>query len=95
MAKSRYKGRYYSPKRRAIYAQGDQIDHLTLFNLYNWICNICEEPINPKLRFPHRMAATVEHVTPLSKGGTHTWDNVRPAHATCNFQKGASEPETC
>ena len=95
MAKSRYKGRYYSPKRRAIYAQGDQIDHLTLFETYNWICNICEEPIDRRLRFPNRMAATVEHVTPLCKGGTHTWDNVRPAHAQCNFDKGASEPEAC
>lgn len=95
MAKRRYKGRYYSPKRRAIYAQGDQIDHLTLFNLHNWICNICEEPIDKRLRFPHFMAATVEHVIPLCKGGTHTWDNVRPAHAKCNFDKGASEQYAC
>ncbi len=95
MAKRRYKGKYYSPKRRAIYAQGDKIDHLTLFNMHKWICNICKEPINPKLRFPNNMAATVEHVRPLKLQGTHTWDNVRPAHAICNFNKGASEPETC
>lgn len=95
MAKRRYKGKYYSPKRRAVYAQGDHIDHLTLFNLHNWICNICKEAIDPRLRFPNIMAATVEHVIPLCKGGTHTWDNTRPAHAKCNFEKGASEPEAC
>lgn len=83
-----YKGRYYSPKRRAVYAQGDKIDHLVLFNLHDWICNICLEAIDPTLRFPHIMAATVEHVIPLCRGGTHTWDNVRPAHARCNFDKG-------
>ena len=98
MAKSRYKGRYYSPKRRAVYAKGDQIDHLTLFEQYNWICNICEEPIDRRLRFPNRMAATVEHIIPLCKGGTHTWDNVRPAHALCNWNKGdryEGPPEHC
>ena len=73
-----------------MYAQGDQIDHLTLFELHNWICNICEGAIDKSLRFPNIMAATVEHVIPLCKGGTHTWDNVRPAHAKCNFEKGAS-----
>lgn len=90
LTQRRYRGKYYSPKRRAIYAQGDEIDHLSLFILHNWICNICKKEINPKLRFPHNMAATVEHVIPLCKGGTHTWDNVRPAHASCNFSKGDS-----
>lgn len=89
MAK-RYRGKYYSPKRRALYAQGDQIDHLALFELHNWICNICEEPIDRSLRFPNVMAATVEHVIPLCRGGTHTWENTRPAHAKCNFEKGAA-----
>ena len=28
-----------------------------------------------------------DHVIPLSKGGTHTWDNVRLAHMGCNAGK--------
>lgn len=95
MAKSRYKGKYYSPKRRAVYARGDKIDHLALFELHNWICNICKEPIDSRLRFPNIMAATVEHVIPLCQGGAHTWDNTRPAHAKCNWAKGASESQAC
>lgn len=91
----RYKGKYYSPKRRAVYAQGDVIDHLELFIKHNWVCNICQKDIDPSLRFPNPMAATVEHVIPLSLGGAHTFDNVRPAHAQCNFNKGASGPEEC
>lgn len=87
---ARYKGKYYSPKRRAVYAQGDDIDHLTLFHLFGWTCNICRSDIDPKRRFPDLMAATVEHIIPLSHGGTHTWDNTAPAHAQCNFQKSDS-----
>lgn len=28
-----------------------------------------------------------DHVVPLAKGGTHTADNIRPAHALCNLRK--------
>lgn len=95
MAKHRVKKpiKYYSPKRRAVYAQGDCIDHLTLFELHGWICYLCKTPINRRLRLPHYMAATVEHLIPLAKGGTHTWDNVVPAHAKCNFGKSDSLPD--
>lgn len=69
---------------------GDDIDHLTLFELHGWMCWNCKTEINRFLRFPHFMAATVEHIIPLSRGGTHTWDNVAPSHAKCNFEKGDS-----
>jgi 5-methylcytosine-specific restriction endonuclease McrA len=85
--------RYYSAKRRAVYAKGDQINHLLLFELHNWKCYVCREPINRRLRMPNYFAATVEHIVPLCKGGTHTWDNVVPAHAKCNFDKGDSLPD--
>lgn len=31
---------------------------------------------------------TIDHVYPVSKGGSHTWDNVRLAHWYCNVLKG-------
>lgn len=80
--------RYYSPKRRAVYECGDNIEPLTLFELHGWVCALCREPINRYLRKPHYMAATVEHLVPISAGGTHTWDNVAPAHYICNMTKG-------
>jgi len=30
---------------------------------------------------------SIDHVIPLSKGGSHTWDNVRLAHMGCNTEK--------
>lgn len=30
---------------------------------------------------------SIDHVRPVSRGGTHAWDNVRLAHRICNSQK--------
>lgn len=90
MARARRKKpvRYYSPKRRKIYACGDRIDALTLFELYGWTCYLCKKPIDKYKRCPDWRAGTIEHFVPLAHGGTHTWDNVVPAHLKCNLQKG-------
>ena len=37
---------------------------------------------------------TVEHLIPLCKGGTHTWDNVKLACHSCNTKKGRSDYES-
>jgi len=68
-------------------AQGDEINHLEVFERDNWICHICKEPVDPKLRKPNKMAATIDHIIPISLGGGHFWDNVATAHAICNFSK--------
>lgn len=67
--------------------RGDKIDNLVVFEAFNWNCHICGEKIDKDLRFPNKMAATIDHIIPLSRGGEHTWDNVAPAHAMCNFVK--------
>lgn len=46
-------------------------------------CHICGETI-PSLDELH-----FDHVVPLSKGGLHMLENVRPAHARCNRTKAA------
>ena len=73
-------------------AEGDDIDSLTLFERDGWLCHLCDNEINRKLRLPNWWAATIDHVIPLSKGGTHTWDNVKAAHAYCNFAKANAVP---
>lgn len=44
-------------------------------------CHICEQPIEEhhKLQF--------DHVIPLARNGTHTMENIRPAHDICNQRK--------
>lgn len=32
---------------------------------------------------------SIEHIIPLSKGGTHSWNNIKLAHRICNTLKGS------
>lgn len=45
------------------------------------ICHICELEIENDLQF--------DHVIPLSRGGAHSMENIKPSHARCNLRKGA------
>lgn len=67
---------------------------ITLRSVYKrdgGICKICGQPcdLNDKSygqcgpNYP-----SVDHIIPLSKGGSHTWDNVQLAHMICNSYKG-------
>jgi 5-methylcytosine-specific restriction endonuclease McrA len=67
--------------------RGDEIDALQVFENHNWICHICEGIIDRELRHPSPKSATLDHVIELRNGGTHTWDNVVPAHKDCNERR--------
>lgn len=73
-------------------------DDVTLDRLFKkdkGICYLCGRPCDysdfKKIdsyivtgnRYP-----SIEHIVPISKGGTDTWDNVRLAHRICNSFKG-------
>jgi hypothetical protein len=68
----------------------ENINPIKVYESHNWICGICGKKINPKLKCPHPKSASIDHIIPISKGGTHTYDNVQPAHFICNSFKGDS-----
>ena len=68
----------------------DTISLKALIKRDKGICQICGAPTNEDdLINGHigRMYPTLDHIIPLSKGGTHTWDNVQLAHMACNAGK--------
>lgn len=67
--------------------KGEKINPLCLFSICDWVCGICHNEIDPALRYPDDMCATVDHIVPLSQGGCHVWSNVQPAHKLCNELK--------
>lgn len=65
---------------------------ITLEKLYkrdHGICYLCGKKLNLDTPYNDPLAPTVEHVIPIIKGGTHTWNNVRLACRACNTAKGS------
>jgi len=52
------------------------------------VCGICGRPVDHSLKYPHPMAASVDHIIPIARGG-HPSDisNLQLTHWTCNRQK--------
>jgi 5-methylcytosine-specific restriction endonuclease McrA len=76
-------------KRRALVLAGEpeEVDRLAVFERDHWTCGICSMPVMPSLKWPHRECASIDHIVPLSKGGSHTYTNVQCAHYGCNSAK--------
>lgn len=89
--KGRDRVRNMGHKRRArkMAAFIDDVSRDTVMRLGDWLCHICNEPIDPELEWPSQGFGTVDHVIPLSKGGAHSYANCKPAHLRCNCAKGA------
>lgn len=50
-------------------------------------CQLCRRKVDPRLRHPNPMSASLDHIVPLSKRGEHTMVNVQLAHLRCNMLK--------
>ena len=53
----------------------------------NYICHICGNPIYTFYKPRTKQCATIDHIIPLCRGGEHSWNNVAPAHLSCNCKK--------
>lgn len=58
-----------------------------LINKYGAKCHYCE------FLFASMRDITLDHYTPLSKGGTNDLSNLRLAHLSCNQAKNDMTPE--
>lgn len=65
------------------------VNHEQIWIRDSGVCQLCCEPIDPELKWPHPLSRTLDHVVPLMLGGTHEPSNVQLAHARCNISKGA------
>jgi len=53
-----------------------------------WTCHLCGEEVDETLPRLAKMGASLDHVLPLSKGGTDHPENLKLAHFICNVRKG-------
>lgn len=80
----------YRAKRAAKELEGSATDAQIRekWNTSSKTCILCGEPISMKLPPLHPQARTIEHLTPLHRGGKHDIDNIDFAHRSCNARKG-------
>ncbi len=85
----------YENERRAkkLGVESARVDRLAVAMRDGWICQICSDSIDPNATYlletgkRNPQYLHVDHIIPLSRGGTHTYNNVQATHATCNLKK--------
>lgn len=59
----------------------------TLAAVNGWKCPLCGKRINRNLRHPDPAAPSIDHLVPLSRGGTNDEANLQVVHLRCNLAK--------
>jgi hypothetical protein len=77
-------------RRERVLSNGDVHKDISIERLIKrdkGICYLCNEKVNINVDSNDNFYPSIEHVIPIAKGGTHTWDNVKLAHRYCNMIK--------
>lgn len=76
--------------RRRVRLRGGLYEKFTDEEIYardGWVCGLCLRKVNKRLKHPHLLSASLDHVWPVSLGGSHTRQNVALVHLRCNSSK--------
>jgi predicted nucleic acid-binding Zn ribbon protein len=55
------------------------------------LCRICQGVVDMSLSGNHKWGPTIEHLIPVSKGGTNDHENLALAHRHCNVRRGVKD----
>lgn len=70
-------------------------ERLAIYERDAWMCQLCNEPVDPSLPPTHRWAATLDHVVCQSWTliPDHSASNLRLSHRMCNSVRGDSNSD--
>lgn len=76
-------------RRRALQAGAfvEDVVRESVFAADGYLCHLCGAKVDLAKTAPHPSSPTVDHIVPLSKGGSHERANCRTAHFGCNARK--------
>jgi hypothetical protein len=66
----------------------ERISRFEIYSRDKWECQLCHKPVKRELTWPHKQCASLDHILPLSRGGTNTVANLQLAHYSCNSRRG-------
>ena len=85
------RGGHSAKRRREVVKAGETIKFDELLMRDGPLCQICAELMDWQSE-QYAQRVSLDHIIPISKGGTHTMDNVRLVHLSCNSRKGDKVP---
>jgi 5-methylcytosine-specific restriction endonuclease McrA len=71
----------------------EEVCLLKLYESCDGICYLCDEPVDFTAPTKHPKSATLDHIVPLARGGTHDEGNCALACYRCNVRKKDKLPE--
>ena len=82
--------RWHRRKRRKglIGGKSERYSNLEIAERDGWRCQLCKKKVDRRLKYPHVMSMSIDHIVPISQGGTDVRSNVQLAHLACNMSKG-------
>lgn len=80
-------GRNHRSRARHYGCKAEVVNRLLVYARDKWKCYLCGRKVVQSATWKPNQA-TLDHVVPLSKGGSHTYDNVKTACHSCNSNKG-------
>lgn len=80
-------------RRARLKAFAEAIDPIEIFDRDGWSCRWCEQETPRGRRGSYEPnAPELDHIVPLARGGSHTWDNVCCSCRRCNGLKRDKDP---
>jgi 5-methylcytosine-specific restriction endonuclease McrA len=89
--------RYLALRRAAVEAGDRTLTTLTMYDKAGGVCAACGidtlHPQTPRAQRPKERYnwATLDHIKPLSQGGSHTWENAQLLCLSCNSRKSHTD----
>lgn len=78
--------------RRRARVRGAKVGKVDLDALWTGTCSICAQPLDRANRWPDPQSPSLDHIIPLSRGGSHSQANLQWTHLVCNLRKYCKLP---
>lgn len=89
--KNKVRAAEYKRKALKVNAYVEHVDVAVVFRRDKGICWLCNEKVDPSLKWPNLGFGTLDHIVPLARGGMHSYGNIKLAHLSCNCRKGPKQ----